>query len=75
MGWLPWLRPGFELGLRLQQFVRENPRIRGVLLEAHGMFTWGETSRECYENTLEVINRRDRLVGRKRMWAIPASAA
>ncbi len=57
MGWLPWLRPGFELGLRLQQFVRENPRIRGVLLEAHGMFTWGETSRECYENTLEVINR------------------
>ena len=57
MGWLPWLRPGFELGLRLQQFVRDNPRAKGVLLEAHGMFTWGDTSKRCYETTIDSINR------------------
>ncbi len=56
IGWLPWIRPGFELGLRLRQFVRENPDARGVVLEAHGLFTWGATSKACYENTIEVIN-------------------
>jgi rhamnulose-1-phosphate aldolase/alcohol dehydrogenase len=57
IGWLPWLRPGFELALRLNQFGRENPSARGVLLEAHGLFTWGESSKECYETTLAIINR------------------
>ena len=57
IGWLPWVRPGFELGVRLQAFARENPRAKGVILEAHGLFTWGETDREAYETTLEVINR------------------
>jgi rhamnulose-1-phosphate aldolase/alcohol dehydrogenase len=56
IGWLPWLRPGFELGLRLRQFVQEHPRAKGVILEAHGLFTWGATSKECYENTLATIN-------------------
>ena len=56
IGWLPWIRPGFELGLRLRQFVRENPDARGVVLEAHGLFTWGATSKACYANTIEVIN-------------------
>jgi len=57
IGWLPWLRPGFELGLKLQNFVREHPNAQGVMLEAHGVFTWGQTSQECYETTLNVINR------------------
>jgi rhamnulose-1-phosphate aldolase/alcohol dehydrogenase len=57
IGWLPWIRPGFELGLKLQQFVRENPKARGVLLEAHGLFTWGETAKQCYDITIDVINR------------------
>jgi rhamnulose-1-phosphate aldolase/alcohol dehydrogenase len=56
IGWLPWIRPGFELGLRLQQFVRANPGARGVLLEAHGLFTWGASSKACYANTIDVIN-------------------
>jgi rhamnulose-1-phosphate aldolase/alcohol dehydrogenase len=56
IGWLPWLRPGFELGLRLQDFVARHPRAQGVVLESHGLFTWGGTSRECYETTLRVIN-------------------
>ena len=57
MGWLPWQRPGFDLGLRLREELEENPGIRGILLESHGLFTWGETSKECYDNTFEVIRR------------------
>jgi len=57
IGWLPWIRPGFELGLKLRDFARQNPQAKGVLLEAHGLFTWAETSKECYQNTIEVINR------------------
>ena len=57
IGWLPWKRPGFELGLWLQTFCAENPAARGVVLEAHGLFTWADDQRECYETTLEVINR------------------
>ena len=57
IGWLPWVRPGYELGLRLREFVRANPRARGVVLEAHGLFTWAESSKACYENTLDIINR------------------
>jgi rhamnulose-1-phosphate aldolase/alcohol dehydrogenase len=56
IGWLPWIRPGYELGLRLREFVRGHPKARGVILEAHGLFTWGNTSKECYENTLDIIN-------------------
>ena len=57
IGWLPWIRPGFDLGLQLQRFVQTQPLARGVILEAHGLFTWGATSKECYETTLRVINR------------------
>ena len=57
VGWLAWLRPGFELGLRLQEFIARHPQAKGVILESHGLFTWGETSKACYETTLQVINR------------------
>lgn len=55
IGWLPWKRPGFELGLRLADFCRENPQAKGVVLEAHGLFTWGDDARSCYRRTLAVI--------------------
>jgi rhamnulose-1-phosphate aldolase/alcohol dehydrogenase len=54
--WLPWRRPGFELGLWLERAVRENPDADGILLGSHGLFTWGDTSRESYRNTLRVID-------------------
>ncbi|HEY0682715.1 MAG TPA: bifunctional rhamnulose-1-phosphate aldolase/short-chain dehydrogenase [Steroidobacter sp.] len=57
VGWLPWIRPGYELGLALRKFTRESPKARGVVLEAHGVFTWADTAKACYENTLDVINR------------------
>ncbi len=54
--WLPWKRPGFELGLWLQKAVEDNPDADGVLLGSHGLFTWGDTGRESYLNTLRVID-------------------
>ncbi|GAA4245361.1 bifunctional aldolase/short-chain dehydrogenase [Winogradskyella damuponensis] len=55
MGWVPWKKPGFELGLMLEQCLADNPGIRGIVLGSHGLFTWGDTSYECYINSLEVI--------------------
>jgi len=55
IGWVDWQRPGFDLGLKLKQCLDENPRIRGIMLGSHGLFTWGDTAYESYINTLEVI--------------------
>ncbi|MBC8027007.1 MAG: bifunctional rhamnulose-1-phosphate aldolase/short-chain dehydrogenase [Steroidobacteraceae bacterium] len=57
IGWLPWVRPGYELGLKLRELTQKNPKLKGAVLEAHGLFTWADTSKACYENTLDVINR------------------
>lgn len=57
IGWLPWKRPGYELGLWLEKFCLENPSARGVVLESHGLFTWGDTAKEAYETTIEIINK------------------
>ncbi|TIR27618.1 MAG: bifunctional rhamnulose-1-phosphate aldolase/short-chain dehydrogenase [Mesorhizobium sp.] len=57
IGWLPWKRPGFELGLWLEKFCLDNPDAKGVVLESHGLFTWGDTPKECYETTVSVINQ------------------
>ena len=55
IAWVPWQRPGFDLGLKLKDALDKNPGIRGIMLGGHGLFTWGETSHECYLNSLEVI--------------------
>ena len=55
--WLPWQRPGFELGLMLATAVNNNPGCDGVLLGSHGLFTWGNTQRECYLNSIRTIDQ------------------
>ena len=55
--WLPWQRPGFELAMMLKRAVEQNPGCDGIVLGGHGLFTWGETQRECYVNTLTVIDQ------------------
>lgn len=57
IGWLPWKRPGYELGLWLEKFCLENPEAKGVVLESHGLFTWADDAKDCYELTLGVIQR------------------
>ncbi|MGC2638196.1 MAG: bifunctional rhamnulose-1-phosphate aldolase/short-chain dehydrogenase [Acidobacteriaceae bacterium] len=55
--WVPWQRPGFELAMMLRRAVQENPGCDGLVLGGHGLFTWGDTQRECYLNTLTVIDQ------------------
>ncbi len=57
IGWLPWKRPGYELGLWLAEFCEKNPQARGVILGSHGLFTWADTASDCYAITLEIINQ------------------
>lgn len=57
MGYLPWQRPGIDLGIKLGKMAEENPKLVGVVLGSHGLFTWGETSKACYDTTLRIINK------------------
>ena len=57
LAWLPWQRPGFELGMMLKRIVEETPGCDGVVLGGHGLFTWGETQRESYLSTITIIDQ------------------
>ncbi|MCY0976478.1 bifunctional aldolase/short-chain dehydrogenase [Chryseobacterium wangxinyae] len=65
MGWVPWQRPGFDLGLQLEKCLADNPGIRGIVLGSHGLFTWGDTSYESYMNSLEVIEMASEYIAKK----------
>jgi rhamnulose-1-phosphate aldolase/alcohol dehydrogenase len=56
MGYLPWQRPGIDLGIKLGKLA-ENKKLVGVVLGSHGLFTWGKTAKECYDTTLRIINK------------------
>jgi len=83
LGWLPWQRPGFDLGLKLGEMATANPELEGIVLEGHGLFSWGATSKECYLKTLEIIqltadwleenNKKPAFGGVKYEKALPAS--
>src|SRR5882724_6000764 len=55
--WLPWQRPGFELAMMLRDAVKQTPDCDGIVLGAHGLFTWGDTQRHCYVNTITMIDQ------------------
>ncbi|GAA1017509.1 short-chain dehydrogenase [Acrocarpospora pleiomorpha] len=55
VAWVPWRRPGFQLGLDIAAIKTENPQAIGVILGGHGITAWGETSAECQANSLEII--------------------
>lgn len=65
MGWVPWQRPGFDLALQLEKCLNNNPDIRGIVLGSHGLFTWGDTSYDCYINSLEVIEMASEFIANK----------
>ncbi|MGD0942262.1 MAG: bifunctional rhamnulose-1-phosphate aldolase/short-chain dehydrogenase [Terracidiphilus sp.] len=62
--WVPWQRPGFELAMMMKRAVEQNPGCNGIVLGGHGLFTWGETQRECYVNTLTVIDQLGQFIER-----------
>lgn len=55
IGWLPWKRPGYTLGVQLRDFVAANPGVEGVMLAGHGIICWADTAKSCYEHTVELI--------------------
>ncbi|WP_185236487.1 bifunctional rhamnulose-1-phosphate aldolase/short-chain dehydrogenase [Teredinibacter franksiae] len=57
LGWLPWQRPGFDLGLKLEDMAEANPHMHGIVLQGHGLFTWGDSAKNCYLKTLEIIQK------------------
>lgn len=68
--WVPYFRPGFKLSKMISEGVRQNPNAELVIMEKHGLVTWGNTSQECYEQTLSVINEaeeyiEERAIGKK----------
>ena len=54
---LPWMRPGFELGLAMQKACTDYPRAVGFIMGQHGLINWGKTGRECYDRSLQLIDR------------------
>jgi len=61
--WVPWRRPGFQLGLDIAAVARDNPQAIGVILGGHGITAWGATSAECEARSLEIIATAQRYLG------------
>lgn len=55
IGWLPWKRPGFTLGVMIRDFAKANPQARGAMLAGHGIICWADSAEECYEQTIRLI--------------------
>jgi rhamnulose-1-phosphate aldolase/alcohol dehydrogenase len=55
IGWVPWQRPGFDLGLKVGKMAEDNPALQGLILGSHGLVNWGRTSKESYQATLRII--------------------
>ena len=62
LGWLDWLRPGFELGLRIATMARDNPELQGIVLGGHGVISWAEDSEACYRLSLEIVETAGRFL-------------
>ncbi|MDT0303572.1 bifunctional aldolase/short-chain dehydrogenase [Streptomonospora wellingtoniae] len=65
VAWVPWRRPGFQLGLDIAAIKRDNPQAVGVVLGGHGITAWGETARECEANSLEIIRTAERFIAER----------
>ncbi len=55
--YIPWQRPGFDIGMKIEQLIKDNPQARGILLGHHGMSSWNDDDKTCYETALEIIDR------------------
>lgn len=57
MDYVPWMRPGFELGLAMQEICARNPKAKAIMMGQHGFISWADDDRECYYRTLDYIER------------------
>src|SRR5205085_8486154 len=60
--YVPWQRPGFDIGLRIESLIKDNPKAKGVLLGHHGMSSWSNDDKTCYETALDIIERATRYI-------------
>jgi rhamnulose-1-phosphate aldolase/alcohol dehydrogenase len=63
--WVPWRRPGFQLGLDIAAIAEKNPQAIGCILGGHGITAWGETSEQCEANSLEIIRTAERFLAER----------
>src|SRR5690606_17258485 len=63
--WVPWRRPGFQLGLDIAAIKDANPQAIGVILGGHGITAWGDTSDECEAHSLEIIRTAERFIAER----------
>ncbi len=57
MAYVPWMRPGFELGLAIQEISRQQPKIQAIMMGQHGFISWANDDQACYTLTLDFIER------------------
>jgi rhamnulose-1-phosphate aldolase/alcohol dehydrogenase len=57
MAYVPWMRPGFELGLAMQEIARQNPGVQAIMMGQHGFIAWSDDEKSCYTQTLDFIEK------------------
>lgn len=65
MTWVKWMRPGFELGLAMQEIVKKNPKTKAIMMGQHGFISWANDNQECYLRTLDFIERASQFIEKK----------
>lgn len=65
MAYVPWMRPGFELGLAMQEIARTQPKIRAIMMGQHGFISWADDPKACYTLTLDLIERASAFIEEK----------
>jgi rhamnulose-1-phosphate aldolase/alcohol dehydrogenase len=64
--WVDYIRPGFTLSQQIGAAVRDNPKLECVVMGKHGLVTWGETSKACYDNTIRILNEAETYLAKQR---------
>ena len=60
--WTPWQRPGFDLGLKLQEVCQAHPQAKGAIMGSHGLINWADEDKACYDLSLDLIERAARFI-------------
>ncbi len=65
MEYVPWMRPGFELGLAMQEIEKKNPSTQAIMMGQHGFISWDDDPKKCYELTLRLIEKASEYIAQK----------
>jgi rhamnulose-1-phosphate aldolase/alcohol dehydrogenase len=65
VAWMPWQRPGFDLGLKMAEIIKARPKIKGIVMGQHGLISWANDGKACYLNTVDLINRAARFIAER----------